>query len=194
MSLLWKIKKWFLPNTVNESGILKKTLSRHEAYKFGYRKWLDSQKKNDLLNRLQNAFLLRQLGVSGDVPVLFSENEKGSIFLIHYIDFIGKDHFFHLFDYLKDRTNRLGYTTYIADVQQVERDGFTERVERYVLKPSVPIFSVSEKSHQLYGNVLFYHQLIDGRPICIRIQVEYNSTSTHFKPKPFAQLIENLLN
>ena len=192
MSIIWKLKKWLKPNNL-ETRVEKKVLNRHEAYKFSFRKWINSPKKEDLLNRLSNSFMLRQLGVAGEMPILYNQTKKGHSFLIHYIDMIGKDHFTFLFDYLKDRILKAGYNVYAADKQTVERDGFSDSIERYVLKPAVYIFSVNDKASQLYGQVTIYQHIIDGRPVYIRLLIEHLDQNSFETPHKGTDLIEWVL-
>lgn len=192
MSIIWKLKKWLKPNNP-ETKVDKKVLLRHEAYKFSYRKWVVSSKKDDLLNRLHNSFMLRQLGVAGEMPIHYNHNKMNHSLLVHYIDMIGKDHFFYLFDYLKDRIIKVGYHVYAADKQTVEREGFTDSMERYVLKPAIHIFSVNEKATQLYGQITVYNHIIDGRPVYIRLLIEHLDQNSFEKPKQATDLIEFVL-
>jgi hypothetical protein len=192
MSIIWKLKKWLKPISP-ETRVDKKVLVRHEAYKFSYRKWLNTSKKEDILNRLHNSFMLRQLGVAGETPIHYNQTRKSHSLLIHYIDMIGKDQFSFLFDYLKDRTIKLGYHVYAADKQTVEREGFTDSMERYVLKPAVHIFSVNEKASQLYGQITLYNHIIDGRPVYIRLLIEHLDQNSFEKPHLASDLIEFVL-
>jgi hypothetical protein len=70
--------------------------------------------------------------------------------------------------------------------------GYLSGVERHLLRPQVPPFSVSDKPEQLYGNIEIAVHYADERPLYLSIVAEKLNEQTHNKQYPFEELAEIL--
>lgn len=144
-------------------------LVRGVRYKSDYHLWLEQSKQTELLKTIYISFVLRKMNITGDIPIHSYSERESSYLVLHYIDPIGKANFSYLFDYLKDRTIKLGYMLYLSDKQVVERNGYIERTERHLLRPQQSPIFLSEHPEQLYGNIAFNLIYINDRPLYISV-------------------------
>jgi hypothetical protein len=157
----------------SHNPVRQEMLVRSVRYKSDYHLWLEQQKQVELLKTIYISFVLRKLNIAGDIPLHAYQQNESSNLIVHYIEPIGKNSFNYLFDYLKDRTVKLGYMLYLSDRQIIERNGFIEKVERHLLRPQQSPYYLSENKEQLYGNIALSLIFINDKPLYLKIESSY---------------------
>jgi len=153
-----------------QNPIKQEMLVRNIRFKSDYHLWLEQGKQNELLKTIYISFMLRKLNIAGEIPLHAYSNDESNNLIIHFIEPIGKLHFCYLFDYLKERTIRMGYLLYLSDRQIIERNGYTEKIERHLLKPHYSPFSIGDINDQRYGNISMNLVFINDRPLYLSIE------------------------
>jgi len=157
----------------SHNPVRQEMLVRNVRYKSDYHLWLEQHKQVELLKTIYISFVLRKLNIAGDIPLHAYQQHESSNLIVHYIEPIGKNSFNYLFDYLKDRTVKLGYMLYLSDRQIIERNGFIEKVERHLLRPQQSPYYLSENKEQLYGNIALSLIFINDKPLYLKIESSY---------------------
>lgn len=162
-----------------QNPIKQEMLVRNIRFKSDYHLWLEQGKQNELLKTIYISFMLRKLNIAGEIPLHAYSYDESNNLIIHFIEPIGKLHFCYLFDYLKERTIRMGYLLYLSDRQIIERNGYTEKIERHLLRPHYSPFSLGDINDQRYGNISMNLVFINDRPLYLSIE------STHLLEKAY---------
>jgi hypothetical protein len=186
------IRNQFKPKLKSSVGLETEMLVRNHQEKQQYRDWIQKGNHQELLKNIYTSFTLSKLSVKGDLPLTYFQGKDRSQILLHYIDPFGKTVFPMLQDYFRDRIVRVGYQVFLSERQTVERMGYLSGVERHLLRPQVPPFSVSDKPEQLYGNIEIAVHYADERPLYLSIVAEKLNEQTHNKQYPFDELAEIL--
>ena len=192
-SIYNRIKRFLMINHKDEHRpVRQEMLVRSMRYKSDYHLWLEQNKQEELLKNIYISFMLRKLNIAGDVPLhAFSHSDSNNL-IVHYIDTFGKLNFNYLFDYLKDRTIRLGYMLYLSDRQIIERSGYIEKIERHLLRPHFFPIHLGESKDQLYGNVTITLVFINDRPLYLSIESSQMLENDYKLPYTFDELAEVL--
>lgn len=182
----------FERNHPEEKPVRNEMLVRNHLFKQNYNKWLEQKKETEILKNLYTSFTLSKLGISGDLPIRYFSNGEQSSVLIPFIEPIGKDVLPRLQDYFRDRIMRIGYNLYVSERQIIARAGYNERVDRHILRPYVPAFSVDDMHEQLYGNIQISVNYVNDRPIFLELSAESINAPNYSAIYPFDELLEIL--
>jgi hypothetical protein len=182
----------FERNHPEEKPVRNEMLVRNYAFKQNYQKWLEQKRETEVLKNLYTSFTLSKLGISGDLPIRsFITNNQSSV-LIPFIEPIGKEVLPRLQDYFRDRIMRIGYNLYLSERQIIARAGYNERVDRHILRPHVPAFSIDDMHEQLYGNIQISINYVNDRPLFLELSAEPVNAPNYSAIYPFDELIEIL--
>jgi hypothetical protein len=187
------VKNLFLPPHGNLPAVRQEMLVRSYGWKQNYRRWIENNKHVEPLKNLYTSYTLTKLGITGDIPMHRFHSNGSENLLVHYLEPYGKDQLSFLQDYFRDRIMRIGYSLYISDKQSIERVGYVETIERHILNPFVPAFSISEPIEQLYGKVVISLHYINERPLFLQISAEPLSEGGYNNVYSFDELAEILL-
>jgi len=87
---------------------------------------------------------------------------------------------------------RIGYNLYVSERQIVARAGYNEKVDRHILRPHVPAFSIDDMHEQLYGNIQISINYVDNRPVFLELSAEAVNAPNYAAIYPFDELLEIL--
>jgi len=166
-------------------------IKRSDPFKQEYAEWKNSVSTTQILKGLYEKYLLKQNDDLGDVTVTLLESPYANGVYFTYHHDIPTIHFTYLFDFLKDKVLGLGYSSYISDRTIHERADFFETVERHYLKPDFTQ-NTGEKCHQLFGNILIEHVLVDEKPSYLKLLSTVYSDAMYHPALPFPELMEKL--
>ncbi len=156
-----------------------------------YQEWTKSSQCTEMLQ-----FFFRQYELSKYTPnreslVSLYETPKASGAQFGYHNLCDPMDFEFLFDFMKERTIQLKYKSYVSDRIIYESAKYIETVQKHYLKPDYTL-NTGTKAHQLYGNILIEHVLVDEQPNCIKILATRYSDSKYHDPLPFEQFLERI--
>jgi len=123
---------------------------------------------------------------------LYSTEKANGVHFAYSKDFTPRQ-FEFLFDLIQERTIALEYISYVSDRMIYEKPEFIETVEKHYLKPNFRI-NTGSKAHQLYGNILIEHVLIDENPSYLKILSTTYSDSNYHDPLPFEEFLKKIFN
>ena len=190
---LQQLKKWFRPPESDaDQTMTQEMLVRSQKFKQAYRQWIADGAHHEVLKNIYTSFTLSRSGVSGDIPIHVFKQGYATHVVIHYFDGLGRNIPAFMQDYFRDRVMRIGYNLYISDRQLIKRISHTELVERHVLKPYVPAFSLNDKPEQLYGIVSIQVHYANDRPMFLELSAEVSPSDEFSAPFPFDELAEIL--
>lgn len=188
-----QIRRWMQkPSNESQETVTQEMLVRSHKQKQLFKSWLQAGAHSEILKNIYTSFTLSKSGVSGDLPMhVFSHGNSRHI-VLHYMDSMGKNQFAFLQDYFRDRIMRIGYTLYLSDRQLIHRYSHVEVVDRHVLRPYVPAFSIKDKPEQLYGTISIVVHSANDRPLFLEIFSEANTDDSLAPAFPFDELAEIL--
>ncbi|NEM97828.1 hypothetical protein [Pontibacter burrus] len=185
------------------NGILKRLLSlfgskskcrelkRSEQYQTRYREWLEQEYFAVFLTASYQAYHYSKAGLkeSDRITLIKEENREGIILNEPTINSV---HFSYLLDYLKDRTEMLGYCLRSAHSLSQNHGDLKQITETYYLTPKPQDVPGTGHCNQLYGNIILDFIRINGTPGYIRI-MRNSIADPHFSaPLPFPELLKAL--
>jgi hypothetical protein len=167
-------------------------LIRPQSFRLQYQKWVKQGRQSELLKNLYTSFTLGKLGIAGEVPLHYFQDEQRKHLVIHYIENMGRELFPFLHDYFKDRILKLGYQVFLSDRKVVERLGYIEKTEQHVLKPIVSSYPSGSRQEQIYGVVVLQIRYIDERPLYLELITEEIIDRNYASAFTFDELMEIL--
>jgi hypothetical protein len=190
---LQRIKRWMhSPQNEASPEVLQEMLVRSARFKELYRNWISEGLHHEPLKNIYTSFTLSHSGISADIPMHVFKRGNSHHVLIHYFDGLGKNIPAFLQDYFRDRVMRIGYNLYLSDRQVIHRISHTEIVERHVLRPYIPAFSLHDKPEQLYGNISIAVHYANDRPMFLELTAEHTISGDFAPAFPFDELAEIL--
>jgi hypothetical protein len=188
MELVRSFRKWLVGSPEVQEELRVEMLVRSHPFKQQYKRWISKNYNQELLKNIYTSYTLSKLSVAGDLPLNYFTEGKSHHILLHYIDPLGKMTFPFLQDYLRDKIIRIGYNLYLSDRRVIARAGYVDTIERHVLRPYVPSFSIAEKQEQLYGHVQVSVHYINDRPLLLQLTVEPSTEPDYNPPFSFDEL------
>ena len=179
------------PKQSKNQPLQQELIKRSDPFKQGYDEWKNSVSTTQILKGLYEKYLLKQNDDLGDVIVTILKSPYANGVYFTYHQDIPAIHFAFLFDLLKEKVLDLGYSSYISDRTIHERADFFETVERHYLKPDISL-NTGEKCHQLFGNILIEHVLIDEKPSYLKLLSTVYSDAMYHPALPYQELMEKL--
>lgn len=184
----------FPKNRPSKLPILEEPLSRSEADKQAYWRWLNEGTYRALLSEVRQGYALKKKQMSGsklEVHILKSDQSNG--IAVTYPEQLSALNFQHFFDLLRDRAQNLGYQHYTSGRRVFDRANYIETVDKHYLKP--PRQGLKEPPFdQQYGNILIELIWIDRQPSFLRLMAHVYSDHLFDTPRTFDELLEHLLN
>lgn len=186
------------------NGILKRLLSlfgsktkcrelkRSEQYMARYKEWLKQEHFAIYLAASYHAYHYAKAGLKeyDHITLVKEANREG---IILHEPTINSVHLSFLLDYLKDRTEALGYCLRSAHSRSQKHENLQQHTETYYLTPKPQHVPGTSKCNQLYGNIMLDNIRINGAPGHIRI-IRNCFADPHFSaPLPFPELLKALL-
>ena len=182
------------PSNLKAGGrqILKQELiQRPDRFRVAYQEWTMGPKCSEIRQDFYQQYKLKKN--HSDQSSLVSLYEAPMANGVHF----GYDQkyapldFEFLFDFIKEKTVGLKYLPYVSDRIIYERPNFLETVQKHYLKPNYGQ-NTGAKAHQLYGNILVEHILVDDQPNSLKILATTYSDSKYYDPLPFEQYLEEI--
>jgi len=167
-------------------------LVRNHQYKQQYRRWMTKNHQQELLKNLYTSFTLSKLGVTGDVPLHYFSDGRAHHILIHYIDPMDKVVLSFIQDYFRDKIMRLGFNLYHSERRVMDRVGYTDTIERHVLKPYIPSFAIDDVHERFYGNIQVSVHFVNDRPLFLQLTAEPLTEQDYQGQFSFDDLVEVL--
>ena len=168
-------------------------LKRSERDQQAYAVWKNSDAPEQLIRDIAQAYYYKKTNIDSKIAVHLLTTAYANGFAISYPASIDPKSFQHLFDYLQERVQTLGYRVVNADRRIKDRDTYVETTEQYYLKPPVHTGDIKHGSiNQLYGNVAVEHTLIDHRPSYIKVQASVYSDRLYQDALHFDEFAERL--
>ncbi len=94
-------------------------------------------------------------------------------------------------DFLKEKVEHLNYLRQLSDFRLYTRNGKTERIERFYLKPRVKI-AENNQVDQLFGNVIIELTIQEKQPLTLKFQVNPYSDRNYTKSQTFEKMIDQI--
>lgn len=166
-------------------------IRRSDRFQEAYREWKMDPNCSGMLEDFHHQYKVKKYHSIQTSLVSLYHTEKASGVHFGYDDKYGPLEFEFLFDLIKERTLPLKYLPYVSDRIIYERPKFLETVQKHYLKPNYTQ-NTGSKAHQLYGNILVEHILIDDKPSALKILATTYSDSKYYDPLPFEQYLEEI--
>ncbi|MGF1532432.1 MAG: hypothetical protein ACFCUI_01910 [Bernardetiaceae bacterium] len=173
--------------------ILEEPLTRSVQEKQAYWHWLNEGTYRPLLQELRKGYDLKknkQQGGKLEVHLLRSEQSNG--IAVTYPKTLPPVQFQYLFDLLRDRSQNIGYQHYTSGRRTFDRPQYIETIDKHYLKPPKSGL-VTPPFDQQYGNILIEMIWIDRRPSFMRLMAHVYSDHLFNTPRPFDELLDQLL-
>ncbi|MCE7994377.1 MAG: hypothetical protein HEP71_20495 [Roseivirga sp.] len=185
--------KLFGKKEASTAPLIHEPLSRSEMQSDQYADWIAANVHVPIIEDLSSAYHKKKLGIISPLEVHLLNTRYSNGFALSYDESIPDESFRNLFDYLKDRTLRLGYKLAQADRRILDKGDYEETIEKWYLKPDV-VHSGKEFEDQRYGNVLMEHIAVDRKPSYIKLMVNVYQGRPYAEALPFDEFLDELFN
>ena len=197
MSFWNQIKKWLnkegLPVNSCTQPISHELIHRTDENLKEFEKWKLSPCRHEMLDYIANNYKIwKNTPCEQCDGIDFLKMKSFDGFIVHFMD-LDKDcdEVRHLFDYLKQRIQSLGYVSYVSDVKEFEKTRWIEKVERHYLKP--PLKREAEKKRkQRFGNINIELLFRDGEPLHMKFAACTYQDSQYEDAEDFGELVKTI--
>lgn len=171
---------------------VKKPLKRTSSFMDGFENWMKSPAPNFFARQILSDQKETTEGKVGSAYNLqFYRTPYANGFFFTFMGGRPKVEFDYYLEYLKMKTEGLGYKLYTAERDIKDKSTFVETVERYYFKPPLG----SEKDgyfDQLYGNIMIENVFADQQPSYTKLLSTIYSDRKFAQPGSFDEFFELL--
>lgn len=164
-------------------------LERSERELEEYAQWQFSNEKDNVLNEVKDAYILKQQQLPADIDVHVLETQYANGFAISYHPRFAKGGFRNMFDYFKEVVLENGYRLSQADRRIIDKGDYEQTIEKWYLKPQT-LDADAKLTNQRYGNVLIEKVDIDRKPSYIKLMANIYQDRMFTKAEPFNHLFQ----
>ncbi len=196
MEELWKYIKNLFKESESSSPsrpFIHGLIERSEKEKADYEHWKRTHVCHRIIDWLSiqyGIFLALPQDIDEAIDFLDLPSSKGFVIHFHKTQYSRRD-VIHLFDFLKEKVQELGYRTQLSDTRTYTRLNWVETVERHHLKPKTG-FSGSGKVNQRFGNITI--EVLLRNEVVHNLKLRANSYKDHLfqEAKEFSELMQSI--
>lgn len=170
-------------------------LTRTPAQRRRHTQWVAEQVYLNWLGPYFKAYHFKKTNVTGQgfrVQLLRESGRQG--LLLFYDPSIGPGNFQHLFDFIAEQTQELGYNLSTSDQRTAEHPRYRETIYKHFLKPKPKTCTATGRCQQHYGNVTVDLVCINNQPGFIRFFSNPFDDSIFTPAHSFDELLGKIFN
>lgn len=195
MTFIQNILKQVFPRpesiTSGKDPVVSGSLVRNRKFMDRYSEWVEKGKAINLSAILQKSYFDIQVYEQPRINMgIYQENGIEGLY-IRDNKLMSKDEFHYLIDFLKENVLNLNYRMYHAITDSREERGMIRTREEYYFKPA--IMNMEYPLEQEYGNITLELNLINEKVQFLKIAATTYAGFNYSDPKPFHELVTNLL-
>lgn len=154
--------------------------------------WMDSEKGEEAFGLIYTAYHLQKSNIEQKPEMYILSSPYANGFAISFEPPMDKEVFSNLFFGFGLRILDLGYYRMSLERKLQERDGVLYTEEKQYFKPIVHI-SKDKRREQLFGNVCIEMEIIENKPVLLKVLATVYAGRSFHVAKPFSQFVEELL-
>ncbi len=168
---------------------------RPPAHMRRHAQWVNEQVYRNWLGPYFKAYHFQKTNITGRglrVQLLRESGRQG--LLLFYDPSIGPGNFQHLFDFIAEQTQRLGYNLSTSDQRTARHPRYRETIYKHFLKPKPQTCTATGRCLQHYGNVTVDLVCINDQPGFIRFVSNPFADSIFTPAQSFDELLGHIFN
>ncbi|MCS7004978.1 MAG: hypothetical protein NZM38_06590 [Cytophagales bacterium] len=189
------IEKIFHSQAEGERISFTEPIKRQAHHVRAYNEWRHSKRFQQMLAEILDAYMIKKQKGDNNLSVHLYESPQANGWAITCSKFdYSPEEYRNFFDYLKEKVLALNYFLQFSERRMTDKGDFVETLEKYYLKPHIPLQDFQQPFHQLYGNITIDYIVVDDTPSYIKFLSTVYNDRYYNKPLPFDELVAYLFD